>query len=139
MKEQISTESWPVVVIQMESEVSVESMQLLLDSWESWLDRKEPFGMLFRFEGTENNHSGEIKKMRKAWIKAHRGQVRQTMAGVAMVVKSSAILNLLKPIADTVARQMFGCKAKVFGWESDRQAMEWLQSQIEATGNQRPV
>jgi len=70
--------------------------------------------------------------MRKAWLREHRQQVSQHMAGVAMVVRSSAILTMLKPIADTMAKKMFGCKARVFRWGNDLQAMEWLQSRIAA-------
>ena len=132
IQDQIREDSWPVAIVRLDNTISEAFMKAFLHQWTEWLNRDEPFGMLCFYEGTDSKQSGEVKKMRKQWLKENRALIRKNMAGMAMVVKASSLVKMMRPIANTMAPKVFGCPARIFTWAEQEEANEWLQNQIAA-------
>jgi len=129
---QIDDKDFPFVTVRINDTMTEDFNRFLLERWTGWLQQNKPFCMLHFYGGSDSRQSAAVKKMRKRWIKENRPLVKKNMAGLAMVVKSKAILEKMRLMVGKENRRVFGCPRNVFSWEEEAMAKKWLQKQMDA-------
>lgn len=125
---QSNEQEWPLVSLRNEGETSLEDMQHYIATWERWLERKEPFGVLLNQQGEVQKISKEVAALSNNWHKEHKEQIAQYCVGMAMITNSSRLLFLYKPIAGQMVQKRMGCPGKVFTTEDE--AKVWAAQQV---------
>ena len=131
----IDESRWPLVSARFQGAGTPEEMDRFYTRFEAWLAKQERFALVLQRDNAEaaeeqSKGSPEVKQMRKdgiAWTKAHKPEVSQYCAGVAIVPDSAKLLKLWGPMVAKVTQNMYGCPGKVFAsvdeaktWASDR-------------------
>ncbi|MEM9486532.1 MAG: ABC transporter ATP-binding protein, partial [Cyanobacteria bacterium P01_F01_bin.116] len=119
----IDDSRWPMVSAQFQGTGTPADMAQFYNKFEAWLAKQEKFALVIQRDDAEaaeeqGKRSPEVKQMRKdgiAWTKAHKPQISQYCAGMAMVPDSAKLIKLWGPMVATVTRTMYGCPGKVFG------------------------
>ncbi|MEO0518184.1 MAG: ABC transporter ATP-binding protein [Cyanobacteria bacterium P01_A01_bin.116] len=131
----IDDSRWPLVLVQFQGNGTPAEMSQFYRRFEDWLARKETFALVMQRDDAEaaaaGKRSPEVKQMRKdgiAWTKAHKLEISQYCAGVAMVPDSAKLLKLWGPMVAKVTQHLYGCPGKVFG--SVESAEEWAAQQL---------
>ncbi|MEM6502482.1 MAG: ABC transporter ATP-binding protein [Cyanobacteria bacterium P01_C01_bin.89] len=127
----IDDSRWPLVSVRFQGLETPDETTRFYTQFEAWLERQEQFCLIVQRCDAEDaeahgKRSPEAKRMRKegiAWTKAHRPQIAQYCAGVAMVLDSAKLVAFWGPVAAKVTQNMYGCPGKVFG--SLTQAEGW--------------
>ena len=149
---------WPLVSVHFQGNGTPEEMNHFYRCFEAWLSRQEPFALVMRRDNAEaaeaqGKKSPVVKQMRKdgiAWTKAHRAEISQYCAGIAIVPDSAKLMALWGPMVAKVTQKMYGCPGKVF--LSLEKANAWAGGQLggphslsgelaagRSTGNQQPA
>ncbi|MGD1865834.1 MAG: ABC transporter ATP-binding protein [Phormidesmis sp.] len=113
---------WPLVSVHFQGNGTPEEMAHFYRCFEAWLSRQEPFALVMRRDNADaaeaqGKKSPAVKQMRKdgiAWTKAHRAEISQYCAGIAIVPDSAKLMALWGPIVARVTQKMYGCPGKVF-------------------------
>ena len=132
----IDDSRWPLVSARFQGAGTPTEMAQFYTKFEAWLAKQEKFALVLQRDDAEaaeeqGKHSPEVKQMRKdgiAWTKAHKPEISQYCAGVAMVPDSAKLLKLWGPMVATVTRTLYGCPGKVFG--SMDEAEGWAAEQL---------
>ena len=132
----IDDSRWPVVSARFRGTGTPTDMAQFYAKFEAWLAKREKFALVIQRDDAEaaeaeGKRSPEAKQMRKegiAWTKAHKPQIAQYCAGVAMVPDSTKLLAVWGPIVAKVTQNMYGCPGKVFG--SLDEAKGWAAEQL---------
>ncbi|MEO0644547.1 MAG: ABC transporter ATP-binding protein [Cyanobacteria bacterium J06650_10] len=132
----IDDSRWPLVLVQFQGNGTPAEMSQFYRHFEDWLARKETFALVMQRDDAEaaeaaGKRSPEVKQMRKdgiAWTKAHKPEISQYCAGVAMVPDSAKLVKLWGPMVAKVTQHMYGCPGKVFG--SVESAEVWAMQQL---------
>ncbi|MEM9804846.1 MAG: ABC transporter ATP-binding protein [Cyanobacteria bacterium P01_D01_bin.56] len=119
----IDDSRWPMVSARFKGTGTPTDMAQFYNKFEAWLAKQEKFALVIQRDDAEaaeeqSKRSPEVKQMRKegiAWTKAHKPQISQYCAGMAMVPDSAKLIKLWGPMVATVTRTMYGCPGKVFG------------------------
>ena len=118
----IDDSRWPLVSVHFQGNGTPEEMAHFYRCFEAWLSRQEPFALVMRRDNADaaeaqGKKSPAVKQMRKdgiAWTKAHRAEISQYCAGIAIVPDSAKLMALWGPIVARVTQKMYGCPGKVF-------------------------
>ncbi|NEQ99867.1 MAG: ABC transporter ATP-binding protein, partial [Cyanothece sp. SIO2G6] len=132
----IDDSRWPVVSARFQGAGTPAEMAEFYARFEQWLAKQEPFALVLQRDNAEaaeeqGKRSPAVKQMRKegmAWTKAHKSQISQYCAGVAMVPDSAKLIKLWGPIVGTITKTMYGCPGKVFS--STEHAKVWATEQL---------
>ena len=132
----IDDSRWPLVSARFQGAGTPTEMAQFYTKFEAWLAKQEKFALVLQRDDAEaaeeqGKRSPEVKQMRKdgiAWTKAHKPEISQYCAGVAMVPDSAKLLKLWGPMVATVTRTLYGCPGKVFG--SMDEAEGWAAEQL---------
>ncbi|MGD1861230.1 MAG: ABC transporter ATP-binding protein [Leptolyngbyaceae cyanobacterium] len=132
----IDDSRWPVVSARFQGTGTPTDMAQFYAQFEAWLAKQEKFALVIQRDDAEaaeaeSKRSPAAKQMRKegiAWTKAHKPQIAQYCAGVAMVPDSTKLLAVWGPIVAKVTQNMYGCPGKVFG--SLDEAKGWAAAQL---------
>ena len=132
----IDDSRWPLVSARFQGAGTPTEMAQFYTKFEAWLAKQEKFSLVLQRDDAEaaeeqGKRSPEVKQMRKdgiAWTKAHKPEISQYCAGVAMVPDSAKLLKLWGPMVATVTRTLYGCPGKVFG--SMDEAEGWAAEQL---------
>ena len=132
----IDDSRWPLVSARFQGAGTPTEMAQFYARFEAWLAKQEKFALVLQRDDAEaaeeqGKRSPEVKQMRKdgiAWTKAHKPEISQYCAGVAMVPDSAKLLKLWGPMVATVTRTLYGCPGKVFG--SMDEAEGWAAEQL---------
>lgn len=125
----ITEETWPVVTIERDAPLQMSEMNLYIAAWERWLARNEPMGViLLTQEEKPEKAEKAVMKRSNEWHFANKIRVGQQCAGIAMVVKNSALLTFLKPLATRGTKKRMGCSGQIFTDEAEARA--WLHNQL---------
>ena len=135
----IDDSRWPLVCAHFQGTGTSAEMTQFYARFEEWLAKQEPFALVLQRDDAEaaeeqGKRSPEVKQMRKegiAWTKAHKSQISQYCAGVAMVPDSAKMIKLWGPIVGKITQNMYGCPGKVFG--SLDEATVWATEQLGLT------
>ena len=135
----IDDSRWPLVSARFQGNGAPEDMSRFYSCFEEWLAKQERFALVLQRDDAEaaaeqGKRSPEVKQMRKqgiAWTKAHKPQISQYCAGMAMVPDSAKLIALWGPIVGKVTQNMYGCPGKVFG--SMDEAKAWAAEQLGVT------
>ncbi|WP_270169796.1 hypothetical protein [Paenibacillus sp. SYP-B4298] len=125
---------WPLVRIEMNEAFTAETVAAYIQLWEQCLLRKQRFGLLMIQPGdSAKRPNREVTATYVDWCKAHKAQIAQYCAGIAVVLPSSKLLLLYKPVTALSTRKMYGCPGQAFPHEAE--AAEWLKGLLsEADG-----
>lgn len=97
--------------------------------WERWLDRGEPMAVMMVYGGEEQEKLGkEVRKLSNQWHKENRDRIGQRCAGVAMVLRSSKLMAIYKPIVARATKKRMGCPGQVF--DNREEARAWLEERL---------
>ncbi|MBE7385549.1 MAG: ABC transporter ATP-binding protein [Leptolyngbya sp. SIO1E4] len=132
----IDDSRWPLVSVRFRGMGTPAEMTRFYSRFEEWLAKQERFALVLQRDDAEaaeaqGKRSPVAKQMRKegiAWTKAHKPEISQYCAGVAMVPDSTKLLAVWGPIVAKVTRNMYGCPGKVFG--SLDEAKGWAAEQL---------
>ncbi|MEM6453146.1 MAG: ABC transporter ATP-binding protein [Cyanobacteria bacterium P01_D01_bin.105] len=133
----IDDSRWPLVRAHFQGNGTPAEMARFYRCFEGWLARKETFALVMQRDNAEaaeaaGKGSPEAKHMRKdgiAWTKAHKPEISQYCAGVAIVPDSAKLVKLWGPMVAKVTQHMYGCPGKVFG--SVESAERWATQKLE--------
>ncbi|MEM9215826.1 MAG: ABC transporter ATP-binding protein, partial [Cyanobacteria bacterium P01_F01_bin.150] len=133
----IDDSRWPIVSARFEGAGTMTEMNQFYTRFETWLAKQEPFALVVQRNNAEEaekqgKRSPEAKQMRQAgmdWIKAHKPQISQYCAGVAMVPDSAKLVKVWGPMVGAAAKTMYGCPGKVFG--STEEAKVWATERLD--------
>jgi hypothetical protein len=89
--------------------------------------RQQPFALIIE-SNVDGQHERGVAKMRSTWLKAHREQVGQSYAGLAMVTQSSRFIALYKLAAGQMIKRIYNCPGRQFT-DLD-EAKTWSQEQF---------
>ncbi|MEM9218020.1 MAG: ABC transporter ATP-binding protein [Cyanobacteria bacterium P01_F01_bin.150] len=143
----IDDSHWPLVSAQFQGMGTPEEMAQFYRHFETWLAKQEKFALVIQRDDAEaaeeqGKRSPEAKQMRKegmAWTKAHKPQIAQYCAGVAMVPDSNKLIKLWGPMVAKVTRTMYGCPGKVFGSVGEAEGWAADQLGLSTTAKTRPM
>lgn len=132
----IDDSRWPLVCAHFQGTGTSAEMAQFYARFEEWLAKQEPFALVLQRDDAEaaeeqGKRSPEVKQMRKegiAWTKAHKPQISEYCAGVAMVPDSAKLIKLWGPIVGKITQNMYGCPGQVFG--SLDEAKGWAAAQL---------
>ena len=110
----IDDSRWPLVSVRFQGLETPDETTRFYTQFEAWLERQEQFCLIVQRCDAEDaeahgKRSPEAKRMRKegiAWTKAHRPQIAQYCAGVAMVLDSAKLVAFWGPVAAKVTQNM---------------------------------
>ncbi|MEL6320176.1 MAG: ABC transporter ATP-binding protein, partial [Cyanobacteria bacterium J06626_14] len=133
----IDDSRWPLVCAHFRGAGTSAEMAQFYACFEDWLAKEEPFALVLQRDDAEKaeeqgKRSPEVKQMRKegiAWTKAHKSQISQYCAGVAMIPDSAKLIKLWGPIVGKITQNMYGCPGKVF--RSMEDAKGWATEQLD--------
>ncbi|MEM9980646.1 MAG: ABC transporter ATP-binding protein, partial [Cyanobacteria bacterium P01_D01_bin.2] len=132
----IDDSRWPVVSVRFQGMGTPDEMTRFYKRFEEWLAKQEQFALVLQRDDAEaaeaqGKRSPVAKQMRKegmAWTKAHKPEISQYCAGVAMVPDSTKLLAVWGPMVAKVTQNMYGCPGKVFS--SLDEAKVWAAEQL---------
>ncbi|MEM9903704.1 MAG: ABC transporter ATP-binding protein [Cyanobacteria bacterium P01_D01_bin.44] len=141
----IDDSRWPIVSARFQSIDTPEEMAKFYSKFETWLAKKEKFALVFQRDDAEaaeekSKRSPIAKQIRKegiAWTRAHKPQISEYCAGVAMVPDSAKLIKLWGPMVAKVTQTMYGCPGKVFG--SLDEAKVWAAEQLGTVSAASPI
>ncbi|MEL6325462.1 MAG: ABC transporter ATP-binding protein [Cyanobacteria bacterium J06626_23] len=144
----IDDSRWPLVSVRFQGMGTPAEMARFYGHFEEWLAKQEQFALVMHRDEAEaaetrGKRSPVAKQMRKdgiAWTKAHKPQISQYCAGVAMVPDSAKLIKLWGPVVAQVTQNLYGCPGKVFG--SSDEARGWAAARLgltETRANSRPA
>ncbi|MEO1350910.1 MAG: ABC transporter ATP-binding protein [Cyanobacteria bacterium J06635_15] len=141
----IDDSRWPLVSAHFQGMGTPEEMNRFYRCFEAWLAKRERFALVLQRDNAEaaeaqGKRSPVAKQMRKdgiAWTKAHKPDISQYCAGVAMVPDSVKLIKLWGPMVAKVTQNMYGCPGKVFG--SVDEAKTWAADQLGIAAKQPPT
>ncbi|MEO1591896.1 MAG: ABC transporter ATP-binding protein, partial [Cyanobacteria bacterium J06632_22] len=131
----IDDSRWPLVSAAFQGLDTPAEMERFYQAFETWLATEERFSLIVQRHDAEaaeqQGKSPAAKQMRKAgiaWTKAHKPQISQYCAGVAMVPDSAKLIALWGPMVAKVTQTMYGCPGKVFS--STEAATVWAAERL---------
>lgn len=113
---------------------NVEDMQEFIDEFEKLLALPEPFALLFYSDMSEQEmksakRSKDANKMHRAWTKANRARMAERCLAIAMVMKPSAMMRAMKPMASMNIKRTMGVHEGQMFFEHAKAEL-WLQEKI---------
>lgn len=141
----IDDSRWPIVSAHLQGSDSPAEMTQFYAQFETWLARQEQFFLILQRDNAEaanerGKRSPEDKQMRKdgiTWMKAHKPQISQYCAGIAVVPDSTKLVTLWGPIASKVIQNLYGCSGRVFSSLADAEA--WAADQLGIAAQPAPA
>lgn len=132
----IDDSRWPLVSVRIQGVSTLAEMTRFYSCFEKWLAKQERFVLVLQRDDTEvadaqGTRSPEAKQILKegiAWTKAHKPEISQYCAGVAMVPGSTKLLAIRGPMMAKIMQNMYGCPVKVLG--SLDEAKTWAMEQL---------
>lgn len=118
----------PILVFQINEKITRNDLQSYITTWEHWLARKEPFGVLIVRYDDASQADLEIIKMGHQWHRSHKSHISQYCAGIAVVTIAT---RQLEPGASTTRamRIWLGCPGQICATETEARA--WLASRLQ--------
>jgi hypothetical protein len=123
----IDDNQFPLILIQLDSPMSLTEAQQLFAYFEDVLAKAQPFVCIIA-SNIEGQHERGTAKLQKDWLKGHRESFGQYCAGLAMVTQSSRFIALYKLAAGQIIKRMYNCPGRLF-IDLD-EAKAWSQEQL---------
>ncbi len=122
----IDEQSYPIVVVRSEGELTLDDVQHFAQTLEAILDRSTPCGVIMISD--EHSVTPEARSTQARWMKQHKPRIAQICRGFAWVIRSPAQLLLYKPMIALQGKRMVGCPAAAFG--NLDEATAWVRTQL---------
>lgn len=124
-----------LIYMEVDALSTAPAMREYLDAMERILSEYPQFGLMLLNDMDDadikaQKRTKEANKLSRQWLKANRERIGEQCIGIAMVVKPTAMMRAMKPMAAKTMKKIMGAQGDLFFERA--KAEDWLQTQLQA-------